>query len=74
MEINKKGHPSSMKGLKEVRKNAHLTQEDLSILMNVSLSTVRRWDKNIDNMPVSKVLMLSHILNVSVDKLVELVG
>lgn len=61
-----------MKGIKEVRKSANITQEELSYLMDVSLSTVRRWDKKIDNCPCSKFVLLCDILHYSsIDDLME---
>lgn len=65
---HKKGF-SDMNGIKHFRERANITQRQLADLMNVSLSTVRRWDKNFDNMPLRKAQELAFILDISLDEL-----
>ena len=56
-----------MTGLKEKRKAANITQEQLAYKLGVSYSTIRRWDKSCDTIPANKLVMLSDILKCSID-------
>lgn len=59
-------------GIKEKRETANLSQEKLARLMNVSVSTVRRWDKSIHNISFADTLQLSELLNCSLDELADI--
>ena len=59
------------KKLKEIRKNKNLTQEELANLINVSRSLVARWEYG-DVYPSEDNLdLLSKVLNVSIDELID---
>lgn len=57
-------------GIKDKRIKAGLSQEKLARIMNVSLSTVRRWDKSINNMPFAEAVILSKVLQCSLNDLI----
>lgn len=54
------------------RARRDLTQKDLADLLGVSLRTVQNWQRGITEMPLSKLLRLSRIWNLSVDYLLGL--
>ena len=59
------------KKLKEIRKNKNVTQEELANLINVSRSLVARWEYG-DVYPSEDNLdLLSKVLNVSIDELID---
>lgn len=56
--------------LKELRKERKCTQTDLSILLDVTRSTVTGYEKGNIIPPIDKLMILSHYFGVSVDYLV----
>lgn len=60
-----------MNGIKDRRVKAKLSQEKLARLADVSLSTVRRWDLQSDNITASKLLVLADIFDCTVEDLLR---
>ena len=55
--------------LKQVRKEQHLSQEELAELLNVSRQAVSKWEQNQGYPEVEKLLLISEKLKVSLDAL-----
>ncbi len=57
--------------LKQIRLSKNLTQDELAKLLNVTRTTVTMWENNksLPNIVVTK--KLAHVLNCSVDELLE---
>ena len=55
--------------LKQLRKMNQLSQEELAEILNVSRQAVSKWEQGIGYPEVEKLLLLSKILNVSLDSL-----
>lgn len=60
-----------MVGIKDRRVRAKLSQAKLANLADVSLSTVRRWDLQSDNITASKLLVLADIFDCKVEDLLQ---
>lgn len=60
-----------MIGLKTRRESTKLSQKELSTRADVSLSTVRRWDRSVKNITADKLLILSDIFDCSVDEIIR---
>ncbi len=62
--------------LKQIRKEHHLSQEELAELLDVSRQAVSKWEQGMGYPEVEKLLLLSNKLNVSLDRLMsnEVVG
>lgn len=54
--------------LKELRKERHLSQEDLAELLDVSRQAVSKWEQGDGYPEVQKLLLLAGRLNISLDK------
>ena len=57
----------------KLRQSVGLTQRDVSIALDVSETTVRRWEKksNMPHLPINKVKLLTNLYNCTLDDLVE---
>ncbi len=55
--------------LKEIRTEKHLKQTDIAKMLNVSGNTVHAWETDKQEPSMSTLLMLSEILEVSLDYL-----
>ncbi len=57
--------------LKELRKKAGLTQEELAELIDVHLNTISRWENGIDTPKTFKITQLAKVLNVNEVELIN---
>ncbi len=57
--------------LKQIRKEHHLSQEELAELLDVSRQAVSKWEQGMGYPEVEKLLLLSKKLNVSLDRLMS---
>ena len=57
--------------LKQIRKEHHLSQEDLAELLDVSRQAVSKWEQGQGYPEVEKLLLLSSKLNLSLDALMS---
>lgn len=57
--------------LKQIRKNHHLSQEELAELLDVSRQAVSKWEQGQGYPEVEKLLLLSSKLNISLDALMS---
>ncbi len=57
--------------LKTIRKEKHLSQEELAALLSVSRQSVSKWEQDLGYPEVEKLLLLSKKLNVSLDALLD---
>ena len=55
--------------LKQIRKEHHLSQEELAELLGVSRQAVSKWEQGMGYPEVEKLLLLSRKLNISLDML-----
>ncbi len=62
---------SFSENLKQIRKEYHLSQEELAELLDVSRQAVSKWEQDQGYPEVEKLLLLSNKLNVSLDALME---
>ena len=62
---------SFSENLKQVRKEHHLSQEELAELLDVSRQAVSKWEQGQGYPEVEKLLLLSSKLNVSLDALMS---
>ena len=51
----------------DLRKEHHLTQQDVANLLHCQREVYRRYEKGIRDIPVSNILTLARYYNVSVD-------
>ncbi len=58
--------------LKEIRKQNHLSQEDLAELLDVSRQSVSKWEQSSGYPEVETLLLLAEKLHVSLDELMDL--
>lgn len=58
-----------MKNLKKAREDKGLTQEQLAEKLDVSRMSIFRWENNHSYPPISTMLRISEVLEVSVDYL-----
>ena len=67
---------SFSENLKQIRKEHHLSQEELAELLDVSRQAVSKWEQGMGYPEVEKLLLLANKLKVSLDALMsnELVG
>lgn len=57
--------------LKQIRKENHLSQEELAELLDVSRQAVSKWEQGLGYPEVEKLLLLSQKLNLSLDALMS---
>ena len=57
--------------LKQIRKEHHLSQEELAELLDVSRQAVSKWEQGQGYPEVEKILLLSKKLNISLDALMS---
>ena len=57
--------------LKEARKQAGLSQEELAIKIGVSRSAIAKWESNNGLPDIDNLKIISKLLNVSIDYLVN---
>ena len=57
--------------LKQIRKEHHLSQEELAELLDVSRQAVSKWEQGQGYPEVEKLLLLAEKLNVSLDALMS---
>ena len=62
---------SFSENLKQIRKDNHLSQEELAELLDVSRQAVSKWEQGMGYPEVEKLLLLSAELNVSLDALMS---
>ena len=62
---------SFSENLKQIRKEHHLSQEELAELLDVSRQAVSKWEQGQGYPEVEKLLMISQKLNISLDELME---
>lgn len=62
---------SFAENLKQLRKEKQLSQEELAELLDVSRQAVSKWEQGIGYPEVETLLLLSNLLNVSLDSLME---
>ena len=62
---------SFSENLKQIRKEQHLSQEELAELLDVSRQAVSKWEQGQGYPEVEKLLLLSSKLNISLDSLMS---
>ena len=62
---------SFSENLKQIRKENHLSQEELAELLDVSRQAVSKWEQGQGYPEVEKLLLLSRKLNISLDALMS---
>ena len=62
---------SFSENLKQIRKEHHLSQEELAELLDVSRQAVSKWEQGQGYPEVEKLLLLSTKLNISLDALMS---
>ena len=62
---------SFSENLKQIRKEHHLSQEELAELLDVSRQAVSKWEQGQGYPEVDKLLLLSSKLNISLDALMS---
>ena len=62
---------SFSENLKQVRKEHHLSQEELAEMLDVSRQAVSKWEQGQGYPEVEKLLLLSSKLNISLDELMS---
>ena len=62
---------SFSENLKQIRKEYHLSQEDLAEMLDVSRQAVSKWEQGQGYPEVEKLLLLSSKLNISLDALMS---
>ena len=62
---------SFSENLKQIRKEHHLSQEELAELLDVSRQAVSKWEQGQGYPEVEKLLLLSSKLNISLDMLMS---
>ncbi len=62
---------SFSENLKQIRKDNHLSQEELAELLDVSRQAVSKWEQGMGYPEVEKLLLLSDKLNISLDALMR---
>ena len=62
---------SFSENLKQIRKEHHLSQEELAELLDVSRQAVSKWEQGQGYPEVEKLLLLSQKLNISLDALMS---
>ena len=62
---------SFSENLKQIRKEHHLSQEDLAELLDVSRQAVSKWEQDQGYPEVETLLLLSSKLNISLDALMS---
>ncbi len=60
---------SFAENLQRIRKEKHLSQEELAEMLDVSRQAVSKWEQGTGYPEVEKLLVLSHELNISLDSL-----
>ena len=63
---------SFSENLKQIRKEHHLSQEELAELLDVSRQAVSKWEQGQGYPEVEKLLLLSTKLNISLDALMSI--
>ena len=63
---------SFSENLKQIRKENHLSQEELAELLDVSRQAVSKWEQGQGYPEVEKLLLLSSKLNISLDELMSI--
>ena len=62
---------SFSENLKQIRKERHMSQEELAELLDVSRQAVSKWEQGMGYPETEKLLLLSKKLNVSLDALMS---
>jgi len=62
---------SFAENLKQLRRDKHLSQEELAELLHVSRQAVSKWEQGIGYPEVENLLLLSKELNISLDQLLS---
>jgi len=72
LRVERKVHFMSFAdNLRELRKEKHLTQEELAELLGVSRQSVSKWEQGIGYPEVETLLLLSEKMNISLDCLMD---
>lgn len=58
--------------LQEIRENMELNQKEVADVLKVSQPTYSRWEKEIEIIPLSKLILLASYYNVSLDYICNL--
>lgn len=58
------------KNIKKLRKEAHLTQEQLSEIMNVTVGAVYKWEQGLSIPDISAIMDIANYFKISVDALI----
>lgn len=58
--------------LQDIRENNELSQKAVADILNVSQPTYSRWEKEIEIIPLSKLILLASYYNVSLDYICNL--
>lgn len=58
--------------LQDIRENNELTQKAVADILNVSQPTYSRWEKEIEIIPLNKLILFAKYFNVSLDYLCNL--
>lgn len=59
------------KNIANLRKEKHMTQEELAIKLNLSRQAISKWESGITEPDVNTLMLLSEIFEVSIDELVK---
>lgn len=63
---------SFAENLKAIRKENHLSQEDLAEMLDVSRQAVSKWEQGVGYPEVDKLLVIANKLNISLDSLMSM--
>lgn len=58
--------------LQDIRENMELSQKELADILKVSQPTYSRWEKEVEIIPLSKLILLASYYNVSLDYICNL--
>lgn len=59
------------KNIQYLRKQKHMTQEDLALKLNVSRQAISKWEAGSSEPDINTLVKLSEIFNVSIDELIK---
>lgn len=57
--------------LRQARKNASMSQEELAVKMNVSRSAIAKWETDKGMPDVQNLKAIANVLNISIDYLLD---
>ena len=59
------------KNIQYLRKQKHMTQEDLALKLNVSRQAISKWEAGSSEPDVNTLVRLSDIFDISIDELIK---